>query len=604
MQPTDPILRWAVICGSLLLPVISHPLSPSLPVDNISKRESLPYTVPKNDNNPTSRAEDLRNRRDGWLYGPPVLIGPWSAAGTLGEIRNKVDTTIVIAESANQRKLESVDYAKAKDSTAQYNGLATLDDYTKLYDREWELSSAGDGPALGLLTNYTQDLLFSMERLSLNPYAVRRLGKDEPLPFEVPIDQATSLVGQTASQLLHTGRLFYVDHRNQSSLPRATQYSANCDALFYISPVNGDFLPLAIRTNTGSNLIYTPADAPDDWLLAKMMFNVNDFFMGQWDHLSRTHLVLEAAGLAAQRTMSGQHPLLGLLDRVMYATFGFRTVATEALLAPGAGVDKYFGLSGAAAGLFSNETYFNGYASAVQANYFHANLKRRGLIESPDGPELKHFPYYEDAKPLYDAIRSFTGIFCDSYYDSIDAVDGDVELQAWLAEADTAQVFDFPTKATIRSVSDLADLMAHFGFIASIAHHTVNLNELLEGSGVLPFHPIALYKPVPDAKGVTDVVSYLPGLDKALATIDFSAKFARPQYAGTNRTLVHMFDSDELLARSHPSARVANEDFKSTMYARSEAIKSRKFGPDGLSQGMPFVWKALDPDVIAWNVAI
>lgn len=38
---------------------------------------------------------------------------------------------------------------------------------------------------MGLLTNYTQDLLFSMERLSLNPYAVRRLTIDDGIPFEV-----------------------------------------------------------------------------------------------------------------------------------------------------------------------------------------------------------------------------------------------------------------------------------------------------------------------------------------------------------------------------------------------------------------------------------
>lgn len=267
-------------------------------------------------------------------------------------------------------------------------------------------------------------------------------------------------------------------------------------------------------------------------------------------------------------------------------------------------MDKYFGLSGEAAAEFSNASYFNGYAGAVQANYFYTNLRRRGLIDSPDGPQLKHLPFYEDASPIYNAIRSFTGTFCESYYDSPDAIVNDVELQAWMVEAVSAQVIDFPTKETLRAVSDLADLMAYIGQTVSIAHHSVNLNQLLTGSGGLPFHPIALYKPVPEAKGVTDVVSYLPGVEKALATIDFNSKFARPKLAKTNRTLVHMFDSEELLERSKPTAREANEAFMSAMLARSEAVSGRTFGPDGVCQGMPFVWKALDPDVIPWNVAI
>jgi hypothetical protein len=206
--------------------------------------------------------------------------------------------------------------------------------------------------------------------------------------------------------------------------------------------------------------------------------------------------------------------------------------------------------------------------------------------------------------PIYEAIRSFTGTYCDSYYSSSADLANDVELQAWMTEAIAAQVIDFPTTDTLRTASDLADLLAYLGHIVSVAHHSVNLNQLLTGSGVLPFHPIALYRPIPESKGVTDVASYLPGVDKALAMINFNAKFARPRLAGTDRTLVHMFDSEELLRRSQPSARVANQEFMKAMRARSEVFKDRAFGADGLSQGMPFVWKALDPDVIPWNLAI
>lgn len=171
-----------------------------------------------------------------------------------------------------------------------------------------------------MLTNYTQDLLFSMERLSLNPYAVRRLMPDDAnLPFNIDDATATNITGQTLSDLLSSGRLYYADHRNQSNLTRTAMYAPACDAYFYISQSSGDFLPLAIRTNIGSNLIYTPADTANDWLLAKMMFNCNDFFMGQIDHLSRNHYTQEIVYEAAIRTLSDSHPVLAILKRRKYA---------------------------------------------------------------------------------------------------------------------------------------------------------------------------------------------------------------------------------------------------------------------------------------------
>lgn len=40
-------------------------------------------------------------------------------------------------------------------TTAQYNGLQTVDDYTNLYDGEWGPSSQPTGIDPGMLSNYT-----------------------------------------------------------------------------------------------------------------------------------------------------------------------------------------------------------------------------------------------------------------------------------------------------------------------------------------------------------------------------------------------------------------------------------------------------------------
>ena len=133
-----------------------------------------------------------------------------------------------------------------------------------------------------------------MERLSSSPYNVRRL---DP-PIGVPVfsePEAEAISGNCFDQLFQDGRLFYVDYRAQYGLPRTNQTGAACDALFYIND-GGDFMPLAIRTNVGSNLVYTPLDDANDWLLAKLMFNVNDFWETAWKHLAATHQVGDRSG--------------------------------------------------------------------------------------------------------------------------------------------------------------------------------------------------------------------------------------------------------------------------------------------------------------------
>jgi hypothetical protein len=80
--------------------------------------------------------------------------------------------------------------------------------------------------------------------------------------------------------------------------------------------VSGDFLPLAIKPNVeGSDLVYTPQDLPNDWLLAKMMFNSNSFWHAQWYHLAATHAVGEIVYLSAIRTLSEEHPIMAILHR-------------------------------------------------------------------------------------------------------------------------------------------------------------------------------------------------------------------------------------------------------------------------------------------------
>ena len=75
-------------------------------------------------------------------------------------------------------------------------------------------------------------------------------------------------------------------------------------------------------------------------------------------------------------------------------------------------------------------------------------------------------------------------------------------------------------------------------------------------------------------------------------------------FAGTDRTLLHMFDDANMLDRMNDDVGVAATTFYNNMQAFSAQVSSRTFGADGLSQGMPFVWQALDPNVAPYSLTV
>lgn len=184
----------------------------------------------------------------------------------------------------------------------------------ELYNGQWQ-ESAPRGLYPGVLTNYTDDLSFSMTQLSENPYRIFRVPKDTKLPFTV--SNTSAIAGQSLESLQSSGRLFLTDFLDQKyQLMSPGKYGAACQAYFYIDPISQDFLPLAIKPNLeGSELVYTPQDLDNDWLLAKMMFNLNSLWYTQWYHLAATHAVSEIVYLSAIRTLSDEHPIMAILHR-------------------------------------------------------------------------------------------------------------------------------------------------------------------------------------------------------------------------------------------------------------------------------------------------
>ncbi|KAL8404714.1 hypothetical protein RB594_009543 [Gaeumannomyces avenae] len=565
------------------------------------------YTLPNNDPNLGARNASIARKRELFLYGPSTL-GQTTFYPT-GELGNNISARDVLLWRQDAANQTATAYREANETFADITsrgGFKTLDDFALLYNGHWK-ESVPEGISKGMLSNYTSDLLFSMERLSSNPYVLKRLHptKDK-LPFSVENKVVKKLTATTLEALHKGGRLFLVDHSYQKKYtPQPGRYAAACQGLFYLDARSNQFLPLAIKTNVGADLTYTPLDDKDDWLLAKIMFNNNDLFYSQMYHVL-FHTIPEIVHEAAFRTLSDRHPVMGVLNRLMYQAYAIRPVGGAVLFNPGGFWDQNFGLPASAAIDFPGSVYAQG-GGGFQAGYLEKDLRSRGLIGEDSGPRLPHFPFYEDAHRLIGAIRRFMQAFVDSTYGADDGDDGallrDYELQNWIAEANgPAQVRDFPA-APLRRRAQLVDVLTHVAWITGGAHHVMNQGSPVKFSGVLPLHPAALYAPIPTAKGATGngtragLLAWLPNERQAVEQVSLLARFNRAQVGDRKQTMRDAFAAPDLLAGNGPGYAAANARFVEDTGRISREIEGRGFDGKGLSQGMPFVWTALNPAV-------
>ena len=291
------------------------------------------YSLPTFDPNAVARTVEIEDNREGYVYQPSLIgnssfflggpkggqlvqtdIGLWTNDATPQRAAVQ-DETVLVLQTLATVSIYLVRRVNAKMLIVrQTGGIQNLSSFDLLYQDQWKTANP-DGVSPGILTNYSQDLLFSMERLSSNPFPIRRISPNDTLPFDVDDQIVQNITSWSLNDLQAAGRLFIVDHSYQANYSVVKgRFNAACTAYFFIHPSSGDLLPLAIKTNVGSDLVYTPLDEEQDWLLAKMMFNVNDQFHGQILHLGNSHAVAEIVHEAALRTMSARHPIRGYLD--------------------------------------------------------------------------------------------------------------------------------------------------------------------------------------------------------------------------------------------------------------------------------------------------
>ena len=287
---------------------------------------------------------------------------------------------------------------------------------------------------------------------------------------------------------------------------------------------------------------------------------------------------------------------------VMYQAYAIRPIGSQILFNPGGLFEQNFALDRHSVQQFVSEFYPTE-AGPVQSNYINANLVKRGLIACPYGPKLKHFPWQEDAQQIVNALREFATKYVIHYYTKDIFFTQDEELQNWVKEANSvAKVIDFPKAINSRKI--MIDILTHMAYLTGVNHHTLNSGALAANSGTLPLHPAALYKEVPDKKGVESVLPYLPNDNAALGQVTLFCGFVRPRLFNADGDLESVFARPAFLSGGGDAVKGYVTQLQSKLKAISQNIQSRSFDKDGLAQGMPFIWRNLDPAKVPFFLAI
>lgn len=374
--------------------------------------------------------------------------------------------------------------------------------------------------------NFRDDAVFAAMRVAgPNPLMIERV---KALDVRLPIteEQYQSVMGTQDSldAAIADGRLYLADYSVfdgalNGSFPAAQKFSYAPLALFAIPPGGQSLKPVAIQCAPqpgADNPIFLPQDG-DNWLIAKTIVQIADAnFHEAVSHLGRTHLFVEPFVIATHNQFSPTHPLFILLTPHFVGTLAINDAAQSNLIAAGGFVDKLLSGSIDQSRVFAVKGA-QSYLLNVNTSTLPQTLAQRGVDDSSALPD---YPYRDDALLLWGAIHQWIENYMSRYYTSDAAVQGDTQLQNWVAELvahDGARLNNIGAGNRISTRAQLVELVTTVCFTASAQHAAVNYPQ-----GTLmtyaPAMPLAGYAPSPvtqEGSSVGDYLKLLPPLEAA-----------------------------------------------------------------------------------------
>ncbi len=239
----------------------------------------------------------------------------------------------------------------------------------------------------------------------------------------------------------------------------------------------GKLTPIAIQLDASTDRkVYTPKDSkvytpfeknPLDWLFAKFCVQIADANHHEMNsHLCRTHFVMAPIAIGTARQLAYSHPLSILLRPHFMFMLTNNHLGQQRLVNIGGPVDQLLaGTQGE-----SMELVKDAYkAWDINEFAFPKDIENRGMQNIP------HYPYRDDGKLVWDAIRTFVTGYLNHFYPSSTHIAGDTELQAWakeLSDEKGGKVKGMPSQ--ISSVNELIEIVTTVIFTCGPQHSAVN----------------------------------------------------------------------------------------------------------------------------------
>lgn len=342
----------------------------------------------------------------------------------------------------------------------------------------------------------------------------------------------SKLEGWTLAQAMEHGRIFMLDHHDYL-VPYLNRINANgvcayaSRTLLFLRS-DGMLKPLTIELSLPGSAphleiqrVFLPAKQGTQaalWQLAKAHVLANDAVYHQLiSHWLCTHAVVEPFIIATKRRLSVMHPIHRLLNPHFKDTMHINGLARLILINSGGILETI---------LFPGEICMQISCDLYKEWRFNeqglpADLLKRGMAvrdtdtNNPTGIQLLllDYPYAIDGLEIWVAIKEWVKDFCSFFYKDNDAIEGDLELQAWWSEIQTQGHGDNDTWwYKITTLSNLVEALTTLIWIASAKHASLNYGQY-EYNGYPPNRPTLCRKFVP-LEGTVEFGEFLKDPDK------------------------------------------------------------------------------------------
>uniref|UniRef100_A0A5K3FNG8 Arachidonate 5-lipoxygenase n=1 Tax=Mesocestoides corti TaxID=53468 RepID=A0A5K3FNG8_MESCO len=277
------------------------------------------------------------------------------------------------------------------------------------------------------------DIAFGAQRVKgCNPFVIR-------LCSGLPESMASlrdwikpHLEGWTIQQTLVAKRLYVVDYSIMRGLHcRQGRLMSAPLALFFYTEKR-QLQPLAIHLDPSSmdeRLLFRCTDRIEDWLQAKLWFNLADSCHHLVAGRLLNHLILEGIYVSLRRNLAQSHPIYQLLAPHFRSLLAVNSKIKEWMLDRG-WIARNIQLTRKGIKQLLKRA-FKQWRFDVQANVY-AEAESRGVY---DRKGLGNYPYRDDAFIVYSILDKFVTKFLRIFYTrgSVDLLE-DVELQTWRNE--------------------------------------------------------------------------------------------------------------------------------------------------------------------------